>query len=58
MQKQNRIIPFRRYAQQDKKLHLLNLSEECGQLLDKVDNIVEQSYIDEVDYHIADDRLA
>ena len=48
----------RRYAQQDKKLHLLNLSEECGQLLDKVDNIVELSYIDEVDYHIADDRLA
>ena len=48
----------RRYAQQDKKLHLLNVSEECGQLLSKVDNIVELSFIDEADYHIADDRLA
>ena len=47
----------RRYAQQNKKIHLLNLSEECGQLLSKADNIVELSFIDNVDYHIADDRL-
>ncbi|MFL2859240.1 MAG: SulP family inorganic anion transporter [Pontiellaceae bacterium] len=48
----------RRYSQQNKKIHLLNLSEECGKLLSKTDNIVELSFIDNVDYHIADDRLA
>ena len=48
----------RRYAQYDKKLHLLNLSKECNELLEKADNIVELSVIQDLDWHIADDRLA
>ncbi|OUX37442.1 MAG: sodium-independent anion transporter [Kiritimatiellaceae bacterium TMED266] len=48
----------RRYAQYDKKLHLLNLSMECNELLEKADNIVELSVIQDLDWHIADDRLA
>jgi len=47
-----------RYADQNKFLHLLNLSEECRELLDKADNIVELSVIENLDWHIADDRLA
>jgi SulP family sulfate permease len=48
----------RRYAQYEKKLHLLNLSKECNELLEKADNIVELSVIQDLDWHIADDRLA
>jgi SulP family sulfate permease len=47
-----------RYADQGKLLHLLNLSKECQILLDKADNIVEISVIEDLDWHIADDRLA
>lgn len=47
-----------RYADQKKFLHLLNLSKECRELLDKADNIVELSVIENLDWHIADDRLA
>lgn len=48
-----------RYADQGKFLHLLNLSPECKELLDKADNIVELSVIDGLDWqHVADDRLA
>ena len=47
-----------RYADQGKFLHLLNLSKECRELLDKADNIVELSVIEDLDWHIADDRLA
>ena len=47
-----------RYADQKKSLHLLNLSKECQLLLDKADNIVEVSVIEDLDWHIADDRLA
>jgi SulP family sulfate permease len=46
-----------RYADQNKFLHLLNLSKECRELLDKADNIVELSVIEDLDWHIADDRL-
>lgn len=46
-----------RYADQGKYLHLLNLSRECQELLDKADNIVELSVIEGLDWHIADDRL-
>ncbi len=46
-----------RYADQGKFLHLLNLSRECQELMDKADNIVEISVIDGLDWHIADDRL-
>ncbi len=47
-----------RYADQGKFLHLLNLSKECTELLEKADNIVELSVIEDLDWHIADDRLA
>jgi len=47
-----------RYAEQGKFLHLLNLSKECKELLDKADSIVEISVIEDLDWHIADDRLA
>jgi SulP family sulfate permease len=47
-----------RYADQHKDLHLLNLSKECKELLEKADNIVELSVIEDLDWHIADDRLA
>ena len=47
-----------RYENVGKKCHLLNLSEECAELLDKADSIVEVSIIKHTDWHIADDRLA
>lgn len=47
-----------RYGQNDKKLHLLNLSQDCNQLLDKASNIVELSLIENLEWHhIADDKL-
>lgn len=46
-----------RYGQNDKKLHLLNLSEDCQQLLVKADNIVELSVLKNSEWHIADDAL-
>ncbi|HEY5653441.1 MAG TPA: SulP family inorganic anion transporter [Pontiella sp.] len=46
-----------RYADQGKFLHLLNLSEECRDLLNKADNIVELSVVEDLEWHIADDRL-
>ena len=46
-----------RYADQGKFLHLLNLSPECKELLDKADNIVELSVIEGLDWHIADNKL-
>ncbi|RAP38977.1 sodium-independent anion transporter [Candidatus Marinamargulisbacteria bacterium SCGC AAA071-K20] len=47
-----------RYAQSKKKLHLLNLSKECQELLDKADNIVEVTVIDNLkNWHLADDSL-
>ena len=47
-----------RYSQNGKKLHLLNLSKECQQLLGKAGNIVELSVIEDLEWHIADDVLA
>lgn len=47
-----------RYSQNGKKLHLLNLSEECRMLLGKAGNIVELSVIEDLEWHIADDALA
>jgi sulfate permease, SulP family len=47
-----------RYAQAGKKLHLLNLSPECKELLGNADNIVEVSIINDLKHwHIADDEL-
>ena len=47
-----------RYAQNNKKLHLLNLSKECSILLEKAESIVEVSVIEGLEWHIADDKLA
>ena len=46
-----------RYAQNDKKLHLLNLSSDCQQLLHNAGNIVELSVVKNLEWHIADDSL-
>ena len=46
-----------RYNQNDKKLHLLNLTKECQQLLKNAGNIVELSVIENLEWHIADDQL-
>lgn len=46
-----------RYSQNKKKLHLLNLSKECAELLKKADGIVELSVIEDLEWHIADDNL-
>ncbi len=46
-----------RYEQNGKKLHLLNLSKDCNQLLDKAKGIVELSFIEDLEWHIADDQL-
>ena len=47
-----------RYRQNGRKLHLLNLSKECRNLLGKAGNIVELSVIEDLEWHIADDVLA
>jgi SulP family sulfate permease len=47
-----------KYGQQGKKLHLLNLSEECLKLLKKAENIVEVNIIESSHYKLADDQLA
>jgi len=46
-----------RYSQNGKKLHLLNLSKECRDLLGKAGNIVELSVIEHLEWHIAEDLL-
>ncbi len=47
-----------RYAKQNKKLHLLNLSKECSQLLGEIENVVEVSIIKDLKWHIANDTFA
>jgi sulfate permease, SulP family len=47
-----------RYQKLDKKLHLLNLNKECEELLGNAENIVELSLIENLDWHIADNKLA
>lgn len=47
-----------RYKEHSKKLHLLNISDDCHQLLKKADNIVEVSVIDKHHWRIADNSLA
>ena len=46
-----------RYGSKQKKLHLMNLSADCEQLLNKADTIVELSIYKEKKFHIADDLL-
>lgn len=47
-----------RYAQYGKKLHFLNLSKECRDLINKAENVVEVSVIEDMNWHIATDNLA
>ena len=47
-----------KYGAQGKKLHLLNLSDECLKLLKKAENIVEVNIIETSHYKLADDQLA
>ena len=47
-----------RYAKQNKKLHLLNLSKECSQLLGNIENVIEVSIIKDLKWHIANDKFA
>lgn len=47
-----------RYSKNSRKLHLLNLSKECRNLLGKAGSIVELSVIDDLEWHIAEDALA
>jgi sulfate permease, SulP family len=46
-----------RYGQNGKKLHLLNLSKDCRDLLHNASSIVELSVIEDLEWHIADDKL-
>ncbi|MBT3279049.1 MAG: SulP family inorganic anion transporter [Phycisphaerales bacterium] len=47
-----------RYKEAGKKLHLLNLSKECAELIDKNDAVVEVKIMDNLDWHLADNKLA
>lgn len=47
-----------KYGQQGKKLHLLNLSDECLKLLKKAENIVEVTIIEGSHFQLAHDQLA
>ena len=52
-------VVAQRYAQVNKKLHILNVSPECQQLLDRADSIVEVQVLDSLkNWRIAEDRLA
>ncbi len=46
-----------KYRAQDKRLHLVHLSEECAQLLDKAGDLVEVNISEDPHYHVATDRL-
>ncbi|MDK2928948.1 MAG: sulfate permease, SulP family [Methanococcus sp.] len=46
-----------KYTQHGKQLHLLNLSKDCDKLIKKADNIVEVSILDNLIWHVADDKL-
>lgn len=46
-----------RYGKYDKKLHLLNLSQDCRELIGNAANIVELSVIKDLEWHVADDAL-
>ena len=46
-----------KYRAQNKRLHLVHLSEECAQLLDKAGDLVEVNISEDPHYHVASDRL-
>ena len=47
-----------RYLSRNKTMHLKHLNQECKQLLEKADKLVELNLIEDPDYHIATDKLA
>lgn len=47
-----------KYAEQGKKLHLLNLSPECRSLLKKAESLVEVTVIEGLNWHLVEDSLA
>lgn len=47
-----------KYGQQGKKLHLLNLNDECLKLLKKAKNVVEVTIVEGSHYQLAHDQLA
>ncbi|MEM6258996.1 MAG: SulP family inorganic anion transporter [Planctomycetota bacterium] len=46
-----------KYRSQNKRLHLVHLSEECAALLDKAGDMVEVNISEDPHYHVATDRL-
>ncbi|MEM9110468.1 MAG: SulP family inorganic anion transporter [Planctomycetota bacterium] len=46
-----------KYRAQNKRLHLVHLSEECAALLDKAGDMVEVNISEDPHYHVATDRL-
>ncbi len=47
-----------KYAEHGTSMHLLNLREECHQVLKKANNVVEVSVVDDIDcWHLADNSL-
>lgn len=46
-----------KYKKYNTKLHLVNLSEDCKKLIKDADNIVEVSVLDNLIWHVADDKL-
>ncbi|MGA0242294.1 MAG: SulP family inorganic anion transporter [Candidatus Marinamargulisbacteria bacterium] len=48
----------KRYQKLNKKLHLMNVSRECQSLLGPLNNVVEISIIDDLNWHISADALA
>lgn len=46
-----------KYRAQDKRLHLVHLSEECAKLLEDAGDLVEVNISEDPHYHVATDRL-
>lgn len=47
-----------KYQAAGKKLHLIHLSEDCGKLLKRADDLVEVNVIEDPKYFVADDKIA
>ena len=47
-----------KYAERNKRVHLVHLSEECQALLGKAGDLVEPNISEDPHYHVATDRLA
>ena len=47
-----------RYEKEKKKIYLHQISPECASLIEKASNIIEVTTIDDINWHIATDKLA